>query len=175
LAPEDGVPESFESARRPHAASHPRQASSDLAAIKRPGKVTQNNRGYVPATEAGRSVYDNMPQRVSRRTGRPESRRSPPTPDTRSGPGCGQALHILDKHWTYAERNGATVRRELVLVAGFVVASIAGLLGLAVSAALFVGLVMYAEHVTQAGSLSALVVLLALTGGGFRLALRRRR
>jgi hypothetical protein len=63
----------------------------------------------------------------------------------------------------------------LVLVAGFVVASIAGLLGLAVSAALFVGLVMYAEHLTQAGSLSALVVLLALTGGGFRLALRRRR
>jgi hypothetical protein len=62
-----------------------------------------------------------------------------------------------------------------MLLAGFTAALVAVLLGLAVSAALFVVLVMYAEHVTQVGSLSALVVLLGLTGGGLGLARRRRR
>jgi hypothetical protein len=168
------MPESFESTRRPRAASNTRQASSDVAATKRPGRVIQNNRGYLPATEAGRSVDDNVPQGVGRRNHRSESHRGPPTPDVRSGAGLGRALDILDKHWSYAERNGATARRELVLVAGFVAAGIAGLLGLAASAALFIGLVMYAERVIHAGSLPAVVVLLALTGGGLRLALRQR-
>jgi hypothetical protein len=158
------VPESYQSARRLRAASHQRQASSDLAAVKRPGKMNQSRS----------SVHDNMPQGASRRNRRPESRRSPPAPDTRSETGCGQALDIIDRHWKYAERDRAAVWRELMLLAGFVAAVVAVLLTVAVSAALFVVLVMYAEHVTQVGSLSALVVLLGLTGG-LGLARRRRR